>query len=46
MLKRLEVHGFRTLMDTEIRFDPLTIMIGKNGAGKTTLARAIAGLLP
>ena len=37
MLKRLEVHGFRTLMDTEIRFDPLTIMIGKNGAGKTTI---------
>ena len=37
MLERLKVHGFRTLVDTEIRFDPLTIMIGKNGVGKTTI---------
>ena len=37
MLERLKVHGFRTLVDTEIEFDPLTIMIGRNGAGKTTI---------
>ena len=37
MLERLKVHGFRTLVDTEVRFDPLTIMIGKNGVGKTTI---------
>ena len=37
MLERLKVHGFRTLVNTEIRFDPLTIMIGKNGVGKTTI---------
>jgi predicted ATPase len=37
MLERLHVHGFRTLVDTSIGFDPLTIMIGKNGAGKTSL---------
>ena len=37
MLERLKVHGFRTLVDTEIRFDPLTIMIGRNGVGKTTI---------
>ena len=37
MLKRLKVDGFRTLVNTEVRFDPLTIMIGKNGAGKTTI---------
>ena len=37
MLERLKVHGFRTLVDTEIGFDPLTIMIGRNGAGKTTI---------
>ena len=29
MLELLKVHGFRTLVNTEIRFDPLTIMIGK-----------------
>ena len=37
MLKRLKVDGFRTLINTEVRFDPLTIMVGKNGAGKTTI---------
>jgi len=37
MLKGLSVHGFKTLIDTRIRFDPLTIMIGKNGAGKTAI---------
>lgn len=37
MLEKLHVHGFRTLVDTEIMFEPLTIMIGKNGAGKTSI---------
>ena len=37
MLKRLKVDGFRTLVNTEVPFDPLTIMIGKNGVGKTTI---------
>ena len=37
MLQRLRVDGFRTLVNTEIRFDPLTIMIGKNGVGKTNI---------
>jgi predicted ATPase len=37
MLERLKVHGFRTLVNAEIKLTPLTIMIGKNGAGKTTI---------
>jgi predicted ATPase len=37
MLNRLSIHGFRTLVDTEINFAPLTIMIGKNGVGKTSV---------
>jgi predicted ATPase len=37
MLEKLHVHGFRTLVDTTISFDPLTIMIGKNGVGKTSI---------
>jgi predicted ATPase len=37
MLERLHVHGFRTLVETTIGFDPLTIMIGKNGVGKTSI---------
>jgi hypothetical protein len=41
MLEKLQAHGFRTLVDTEVRFDPLTIMIGKNGAGKTAILDAL-----
>ena len=37
MLEKLHVNGFRTLVDTEIQFDNLTIMIGKNGVGKTSI---------
>jgi len=37
MLDKLHVHGFRTLVDTTISFEPLTIMIGKNGVGKTSI---------
>lgn len=37
MLEKLHVHGFRTLLETEVHFDPLTIMIGKNGSGKTSI---------
>lgn len=41
MLKKLKVHGFRTLFDTEAQFDPLTIMIGRNGVGKTNILDAL-----
>src|ERR1043166_5753098 len=41
MLERLHVHGFRTLFETEVHFDPLTIMIGKNGSGKTSILDAL-----
>ncbi|MGD9853473.1 MAG: AAA family ATPase [Planctomycetaceae bacterium] len=37
MLEKLEVHGFRTLVDTEVTFEPLTLLIGRNGSGKTSL---------
>jgi predicted ATPase len=41
MLESLHVHGFRTLFETEVHFDPLTIMIGKNGSGKTSILDAL-----
>jgi ABC-type ATPase involved in cell division len=41
MLKKLHVHGFRTLVETTVDFSPLTIMIGKNGAGKTSILDAL-----
>ena len=42
MLKSLKVHGFRTLVNTEIEFNPMTVMIGKNGVGKTSLLDVIS----
>jgi hypothetical protein len=33
MLIRLKVKGFKSLADVEVRFGPLTCVIGPNGAG-------------
>ena len=41
MLEKLKVHGFKALLDTEVSFEPLTILIGKNGAGKTSILDAL-----
>ena len=41
MLKTLKVHGFRTLVNTDITFSPMTVMVGKNGVGKTSLLDVI-----
>ena len=41
MLEKLKVHGFKALLDMEVSFEPLTILIGKNGAGKTSILDAL-----
>src|SRR5437016_326832 len=41
MLDKLRVHGFRSLVNTEVSLCPFTIMIGKNGAGKTSILDVI-----
>jgi len=41
LLKRLEVHNFRSLENINITLDPLNIFFGPNGAGKSTLLDAI-----
>jgi len=37
MIKRLYASNFRTLVNFEVDFDPLTLLLGPNGAGKTTV---------
>jgi AAA domain, putative AbiEii toxin, Type IV TA system len=37
MLNQLQIHGFRTLVSTDVAFEPFTIMLGKNGVGKTSI---------
>lgn len=41
MLTRLYVSGFKNLVDTEIRFGPLTCIAGLNGVGKSNVFDAI-----
>ncbi len=41
MLTRLQVSGFKNLMNADLRFGPFTCMVGPNGAGKSNLFDAI-----
>ena len=41
MLTRLEVHGFKNLVDVDVRFGPFTCIAGGNGVGKSNLFDAI-----
>ena len=44
MLKRLSVRGFKSLLDSEIQFSKVTLLLGPMGAGKSSILRAITGL--
>jgi len=41
MLTRLQVSGFKNLVDVDVRFGPFTCVAGPNGAGKSNLFDAI-----
>lgn len=41
MLTRLRVHGFKNLLDIDVRFGPFTCIAGFNGAGKSNIFDAI-----
>ena len=41
MLTRLQVKGFKSLVDVDVRFGPFTCVVGPNGAGKSNLFDAI-----
>jgi predicted ATPase len=41
MLTRLNIQGFKSLLNVEIRFGPFTCIAGANGAGKSNLFDAI-----
>ena len=41
MLTRLKVHGFKNLVDVDVRFGPFTCIAGENGVGKSNLFDAI-----
>ncbi len=41
MLTRLQVRGFKNLVDVDVRFGPFTCIAGSNGVGKSNLFDAI-----
>lgn len=41
MLKRIRVQGFKSLVDVEVDFKPLSVFFGPNAAGKSNLLEAL-----
>lgn len=44
MLSKLRVQHYKSLFDTEVDFEPLTVFIGPNGSGKSNICEALAVL--
>jgi AAA15 family ATPase/GTPase len=42
MLSKLKVQHYKSLFDTEIDLEPLTVFIGPNGSGKSNICEALA----
>lgn len=41
MIRHARIQGFRCLRDVQIRFEPLTVLVGPNASGKTALLDAL-----
>jgi len=41
VLKSLSLRNFRTCVETDITFEPVTLLVGKNNAGKTCICQAL-----
>jgi len=41
MLKRIHVHGFKSLFDVEVELAPLVVLLGPNAAGKSNFLEAL-----
>ena len=44
MIERLQVRGYKSLVDVEVELGPLTVFVGANGSGKTSVLEAIDAL--
>jgi AAA15 family ATPase/GTPase len=44
MLSKLKVQHYKSLFDTEISLEPLTVFIGPNGSGKSNICESLAVL--
>ena len=41
MLSKFKVQRYKSLFDTEIELEPLTVFIGPNGSGKSNICEAL-----
>lgn len=41
MITRLQVRGYKSLLDVDVTLGPLTVFVGANGSGKTSVLEAI-----
>jgi AAA15 family ATPase/GTPase len=44
MLSKLRVQHYKSLFDTEVDLEPLTVFIGPNGSGKSNICESLAVL--
>ncbi|MGL6138368.1 MAG: AAA family ATPase, partial [Planktothrix sp.] len=44
MLSKLRVQHYKSLFDTEVNLEPLTVFIGPNGSGKSNICESLAVL--
>ncbi len=44
MLKRMYVNNYRCLVNFEIEFDAMTLLLGRNGSGKTSILDILYGI--
>jgi len=42
MLSKLRVQHYKSLFDTEVDLEPLTVFIGPNGSGKSNISEVLA----
>ncbi len=41
MLKRIEIKGYKSLVDLQVNLQPLVVLFGPNGAGKSNFLDAL-----
>jgi AAA15 family ATPase/GTPase len=41
MLKRVKIQGYKSLVDVEVKLQPLSVLFGPNAAGKSNFLDAL-----
>ena len=44
MITRIRIQNYRSLIDVDVKLEPLTVLIGRSGTGKSNFVGAIRAL--